>query len=126
MSPETARRFDSDFAPRIAQTIAGLLDPRLKTEVVPYSGHGHPTQVRILSVTGEHRRGYTHPINIELTWDTGEIERLMTPDGAARFARYLAALPRKLPAWQEARDIDFGSRTQAEPLVLLGGLDFEA
>lgn len=126
MSPEIAHRFDHHYAPRIAQAIAGLLDARLRTEVVPYGGHGHPTQVRIVSVTGEHVRGYDHPIDIGLTWDTDEIERLMEEEGTARFERYLAALPAKLPAWQDARGIDFGSRTQADPLVLIGGLDFEA
>jgi len=35
------------------------------------------------------------------------------------------ALPGKLDAWQEARQVDFSSRTQADPTVLLGGLDFE-
>ena len=41
------------------------------------------------------------------------------------FEHYLAALPKKLGAWQSARDIDLLSRTQADPLVRLGGLDFE-
>lgn len=126
MNPEIAHRFDTDFAPRIAHAIAALFDSRLRTEVVPYGGHGHPTQVRIVSATGEHVRGYDHPLDIGLTWDTSEIERLMTDGGLARFERYLAALPRKLPAWEDARDIDFGSRTQSEVLVLIGGLDFEA
>jgi hypothetical protein len=45
-------------------------------------------------------------------------------DGTARFAGYLAALPRKLEAWRHVRELDFVSHTQAEPSVLLGGLDF--
>ena len=44
---------------------------------------------------------------------------------AARFAGYLAALPGKLRAWQEPRGIDFGSLSQADPAILIGGLDFE-
>ncbi|AOJ69600.1 MULTISPECIES: DUF5594 family protein [Burkholderia] len=126
MNPHTARRFDTEFAPRIARAIGDLLERRANTEVVGYGGHGHPTQVRIVSPHAEHVRGYAHPLDIVLTWDTDEIERLMAPDGAARFERYLAALKLKLPAWENARGIDFGSRTQAEVLVLLGGLDFEA
>ncbi|WP_179401661.1 DUF5594 family protein [Burkholderia guangdongensis] len=125
MHPETAHRFDTEFAPRIARTIAELHAGHVRTEVIPYGGHGHPTQVRIHATAHEHAHGYTHPLNIEMTWDTDEIERLMGADGERRFARYLAALPAKLDAWQTARDLDLGSRTQADPLVLLGGLDFE-
>jgi hypothetical protein len=125
MRPETAHRFDTEFAPRIAHAIADLYGSHVQTEVVPYGGHGHPTQVRIRSAAHEHLHGYAHPLNIELTWDTDEIERLMEADGEQRFARYLAALPTKFGAWRGARDIDLGTRTQADLLVLLGGLDFE-
>ena len=31
----------------------------------------------------------------------------------------------KLDAWQDARQIDLNTRTQADPTVLIGGLDFE-
>ncbi|AIO65093.1 DUF5594 family protein [Burkholderia oklahomensis] len=126
MSPDTARQFDTEFAPRIARAIADLLGHRASAEVVGYGGHGHPTQVRIAAPPAEHVRGYAHPLDIALTWDTDEIERLMAADGPARFERYLAALGRKLPAWENARGIDFGSRTQADAFVLIGGLDFEA
>ncbi|KVD77600.1 hypothetical protein WS62_29960 [Burkholderia sp. ABCPW 14] len=126
MNPDTARRFDTEFAPRIARAIADLLGHRANAEVIGYGGHGHPTQVRIAAPPAEHARGYAHPLDIALTWDTDEIERLMAADGPARFERYVAALGRKLPAWENARDIDFGSRTQADALVLIGGLDFEA
>lgn len=60
-----------------------------------------------------------------MSWDSDEVDRLFGPGGDLRFAEYLDALPGKLDAWQEARQIDFGSRTQADPTVLLGGLDFE-
>ncbi len=125
MRPETARRFDTEFAPRIARTIADTSDGWLQADVVPYHGHGHPTQVRVRSTSSEHVHGYAHPLNLELTWDTDEIERLMEADGPTRFEHYLAALPAKLDAWQGARGLDLGSRTQAEALVLIGGLDFE-
>ncbi|EAY68222.1 hypothetical protein BDAG_00929 [Burkholderia dolosa AU0158] len=125
MQPETARRFDTEFAPRIARAIAAFFADHVETDVVPYGGHGHPTCVRVRSAPHEHVSGFAHPLNLEFTWDTDEIERLMEPDGRARFDRYLAALPRKLAAWQDARDIDLPSRTQAEPIVRLGGLDFE-
>ncbi|KVE39276.1 DUF5594 family protein [Burkholderia sp. TSV86] len=126
MSPDTACRFDTEFAPHIARTIAGLLGEPVSTEVVRHGGHGHPTQVNIVAPRAEHPRGYPHPLNIVLTWDTDEIEQLMAAGGTARFEHYLAALPRKLAAWESARGIDFGSRTQADALVLLGGLDFAA
>jgi non-ribosomal peptide synthetase component F len=125
MQPDIARRFDNDFAPRIAQAIAACFADRVQADVVPYGGHGHPTLVRIHSAPHEHVRGYAYPLNLELTWDIDEIERLMDADGAQRFEHYLAALPRKLNAWEGARDIDLESRTQADPLVRLGGLDFE-
>ncbi|MDS0792569.1 DUF5594 family protein [Burkholderia pseudomultivorans] len=125
MQPETARRFDTEFAPRIAQAIAAFFSDHVRADVVPYGGHGHPTRVQIRSAPHEHVSGFTHPLNLELTWDTDEIERLMEPEGPQRFEHYLAALPKKLGAWQGARDIDLASRTQADPLVRLGGLDFE-
>ena len=125
MQPETARRFDTEFAPRIAQAIAAFFTEHVRADVVPYGGHGRPTCVQIRSAPHEHVSGFVHPLNLELTWDTDVIERLMRTDGATRFEHYLSALPRKLSAWQGARDIDLASRTQADPLVRLGGLDFE-
>ena len=49
----------------------------------------------------------------------------MQSGGQQRFKQYLDALPRKLRAWQVARGFDLPSRSQAEPLVLLGNLDLE-
>jgi hypothetical protein len=69
---------------------------------------------------------YPYPLNLYLTWDSDEIERLMGEEGPSRFAGYLAALPRKLAGWDHARELDFLSHTQADPLVLIGGLDFES
>jgi hypothetical protein len=126
MNPETVARFDHEFAPRIAATIAGLFDTGVHAEVQPSQGHGHPTRVRIWAAPIEALRHYPHPLNVYLTWDSDEIEDLMEEGGEARFSRYLQALPRKLDAWHNAREIDFRSHTQAEIDMLLGGLDFES
>lgn len=125
MSPETITRFDTEFAPRIAATIAGL-DATLHVEVLPYEGHGHPTRVRVTGKPVGLVRHYEHPLNLHLTWDSDEIERLMGEGGQARFAAYLHAIPRKLDAWRNAREVDYRTHSQAEPVILLGGLDFEA
>ena len=126
MNPETVARFDHEFAPRIAATLAGLFDTGVHAEVLPYQGHGHPTRVRVWAEPIEALRHYPHALNLHLTWDSDEIERLMDEDGETRFSRYLNALPRKLDAWHFARELDFRSYTQAEAEMLLGGLDFEA
>ncbi|MBN3728357.1 DUF5594 family protein [Burkholderia sp. Ac-20379] len=127
MDPDIAHRFDAEFAPRIAERIAALLGPHIRAEVRPYGGHGHPTHIDVTSTTPEHVRGYPHALHLTLTWDSEEIDRLVIDDhDGTRFARYLDALTHKLPGWQSARGLDFGSRTQTEPAVLLGGLDFEA
>jgi hypothetical protein len=126
MRPESAARFDEQFAPRIAEAIAACFPTTVHTEVLPYGGHGHPTRVRIYATPLENLGHYAHPLNLYLTWDSDEIERLMGEQGQARFANYLAALPRKLKAWTHARELDFLTHTQGEPVALLGGLDFES
>jgi hypothetical protein len=126
MRPDSAVRFDQQFAPRIAEALAACFATTVHTEVLPYGGHGHPTRVRIYAAPLDVEAHYAHPLNIYLTWDSDEIERLMGEAGPARFAGYLAALPRKLQAWRHARELDFISHTQAEPVELLGGLDFES
>ncbi|WGS48719.1 DUF5594 family protein [Paraburkholderia sp. D15] len=128
MRPESAARFDQQFAPRIAAAIAACLAANVQTDVLPYGGHGHPTRVRIHAalLEGTGHAHYAHPLNLYLTWDSDEIERLMGEEGEARFAGYLAALPRKLAAWTHARELDFVSHTQGEPVALIGGLDFES
>lgn len=127
MSTDAAHRFEDEFAPRIADTLANLFGPDVQITIAPREGRGHPTRVRICAhATHEHwHHPYRYPLDISLTWDIDEIERLMEPDGAARFEHYLESVPRKLASWETARDIDFDSRTQGEPEVLLGGLDFE-
>jgi hypothetical protein len=126
MRPEHAARFDQHFAPRIAETIAACLAATVHTEVLPYGGPGHPTRLRIYAAPLDGLGHYPHPLNLYLTWDSDEIERLMDAQGQTRFANYLAALPRKLTAWTHARQLDFLSHTQAEPVALIGGLDFES
>ncbi|MGS1073075.1 DUF5594 family protein [Burkholderia glumae] len=126
MKPDTAHRFDTELAPRIAARIARMLGPRVRVVAVRYGGHGHPSQIHVVSTTPVHVRGFDHPLDVTLTWDGDEIERLVADQDGARFARYLNALSCKLPGWESARGLDFGSRTQTTPHVLLGGLDFEA
>ena len=126
MRPESAARFDEQFAPRIAEAISACFATTVHTEVLPYGGHGHPTRVRIHAVPLAALGHYAHPLNLYLTWDSDEIERLVNEQGQTRFANYLAALPRKLKAWTVARELDFLTHTQGEPVALLGGLDFES
>lgn len=126
MSPESAARFDQQFAPRIAEAIAACFAMTVQTDVLPYGGHGQPTRLRIHAEPIEDLRVFPNPLNLYLTWDSDEIERLMGAAGQARFTRYLAALPRKLDAWRHARELDFISHTQTESVVLIGGLDFES
>jgi hypothetical protein len=125
MNPEAAHRFENEFAPRIASWIASHLGASVCVEVVPSEGRGHPTRVRITGEPAPHRHPYAHPLNVLLTWDSAEIERLFEPDGEARFAHYLESTSQKLHAWESARPLDFETRTQGEPEILLGGLDFE-
>jgi Domain of unknown function (DUF5594) len=126
MTQEIAQRFEAQFAPRIAESISGVFGQRIKVEVIPNQGSGHPTRIHLHGEPTEPSGRFAHPLNAYLTWDGGEIEALFGADGEAKFARYLAALPNKIFAWQVPRLIDFRSRTQAEVSVLLGGLDFES
>ena len=126
MNQDLADRFEREFVPRIAAVIASIFEQRVRVDVIPYAGAGHPTRV---SLTGErlaNTHGYHYPLDVSLTWDGDAIRELMQPGGEARFARYLDALRVKLGNWQSGRLIDFGSRAQAEPAILIGGLDFEA
>jgi hypothetical protein len=126
MNQETAACFERDFVPRITAALAGIFSERIHLAVIPYAGAMHPTQVRISADILPAGHGYTHPLNVLLTWDSDAIHGLLEEGGETRFARYLAALSCKLDNWQGGRAIDFGSRSQAEPSILIGGLDFEA
>jgi hypothetical protein len=125
MSNEAVHRFEEEFAPRIAARLAKQFGPDVHVEVVPNAGRGRPTRVRLSGTSSENRHPYAYPLNVFLTWDVDEIERLMEPDGEARFAHYLDATMRKMASWETARPVDFSTRTQGEPEVLIGGLDFE-
>lgn len=118
--------FESQFAPRIAAKIASLFDTGIQVEVVTSEDGQCTTQLWITGVITKHWTAYPNALNVCLTWDPGEIARLCEGRREDRFERYLDALPRKLKAWQTARAIDFGSCSQAELVVLIGGLDFEA
>jgi Domain of unknown function (DUF5594) len=126
MNQEIAKRFEAEFAPRIAGTIAGLYGSRIKASVIPNGGAGQPTRIHLQGKTIEPLRRFAHSLNAYLTWDAYEIEKLLGAGGEIRFTRYLRALPDKIAAWQAPRQIDFVSRSQAEILVLIGGLDFES
>jgi len=126
MNQQTVQHFEQIFVPRIAQCLAEQLGPAVLVEIVPHEWPSRPTCVRLVGHAFEHWRPYAHALNVSLTWDTVEIERLMQPNGEARFVNYLQALGRKLHGWESARAVDFASRTQDEPEILIGGLDFEA
>ncbi len=125
MNPTTAHRFDAEFAPRIAQAISSIIGPTADVRIEPYGGPGQPTTVKISAPAAERVRGRRHPLNVRMTWDECEIASLMERNGPRRFGHYLEALPRKLAAWQAARDFDLATRSQADPVVLLGNLDLE-
>ncbi len=125
MNPAIAHRFETEFAPRIAQVLSGFLDGRARAEVVPFGDPDHPYAITLRALARNHRRGYAYPLDLRFTWDPDEIESLFGAHGAERFERYLEALPRKLAAWQTARGIDFASCSQDEPSILLGNLDLE-
>lgn len=125
MNPTTAQQFDAEFAPRIAQAIRDVIGPEASIRLEPYRGPERPTTLKITAPITERVRGARHPLNLHMTWDECEIASLMDRSGQQRFARYLKALPRKLRAWQAARDFDLSTRSQSEPLVLLGNLDLE-
>ncbi len=125
MNPTTAHQFDAEFAPRIAQAIRDVVGPQADIRLEPYGGPGRPTTLKITATIAERVRRARHPLNLHMTWDECEIASLTETGGRQRFAHYLEALPRKLAAWQAARDFDFSTRSQAEPLVLLGNLDLE-
>ncbi len=125
MNPTTAQQFDAEFAPRIAQAIRDVIGPQASIRLEPYRGPDRPTTLKITAPVARRMRGSRHPLNLHMTWDECEIASLVERNGEQRFMHYLEALPRKLRAWQAARDFDLSTHSQAESLVLLGNLDLE-
>jgi len=131
LNRQKALRFETAYAPRIVERVARVLGRGVRVEILPYERAAVPTRLHVSAERAprqgdEHRRVYPYPLNVFLTWDDDEIERLMGAGGEARFLRYLDAIGAKLDAWQGAREVDLATRSQAEPSVLFGGLDFEA
>ena len=120
-----AQRFNSDLLPRIAERVQRLSRGTLHADILPAAAADQPACLRVWSPARAGGGRYAYPIDITLSWDSFEVDRLFASGGDVRFDAYLDALPAKLDAWQEPRQIDFNSRTQAEPRVLIGGLDFE-
>ncbi|HBD37453.1 MULTISPECIES: DUF5594 family protein [Cupriavidus] len=125
MHPDPAQRFNAELLPRIVERVQRLSHGTLLADVLPPASPDLPARLRIWAPPRSGGGRYACPLDITMSWDSYEVDRLFGPGGDLRFAEYLDALPGKLDAWQEARQIDFGSRTQADPTVLLGGLDFE-
>lgn len=125
MHPVPAERFTAELLPRIAERIARFSRGTLHAEILPPLTSDQPARLRVRASTHPDGGRYGYPIDITLSWDGIEVDRLFASGGETRFAEYLDALPAKLNAWQEPRQIDLNSRTQADPAVLIGGLDFE-
>ncbi|SAL79645.1 hypothetical protein AWB74_05579 [Caballeronia arvi] len=117
--------------PRIVERVTRVAGHGVRAAILPYENPRVPTRLQVSAerAPGEgdgRRHVYACPLNVFLTWDDEEIERLLGVGGEARFLRYLDAIAAKLDAWQGAREVDLATRSQAEPSVLFGGLDFEA
>jgi hypothetical protein len=129
VTPEQARRFESEFMPRIVECVARLVDRGVRVAIVPYENAHAPARLHVSAArlhSADRPSRYPYDLNVFLTWDDDEIERLLRPGGEARFLRYLDAIAAKLDAWQGVREVDLTSRSQADMTVLVGGLDFEA
>jgi hypothetical protein len=130
LNREQALRFEAEFMPRIAEYMMRVVGRDVRVDILPYEGPRVPSRLHVnagrAARAGGDDRGYTFPLNVFFTWDDEEIERLLRAGGEARFLRYLDAIGGKLDAWQGAREVDLATRSQAEPSVLFGGLDFEA
>lgn len=117
-------RFEAECLPRIAETI-GKLHRRVQLPTLPADGPNRPARLRLTGEGPADLQRHPFALDITLAWDGLEVQRLFAAGGDARFAGYLAALQGKLRAWQEPRGIDFGSLSQVDPAILIGGLDFE-
>ncbi|SPA26351.1 conserved hypothetical protein [Cupriavidus taiwanensis] len=124
MTTDFFARFEAECLPRIVDAI-GQQHRRLQLQPLPADGPGMPPRLRMTAEGPPELRRHPYALDVTLAWDGLEVQRLFAAGGEARFAGYLAALPSKLRAWQEPRGIDFRSLSQADPRILIGGLDFE-
>ncbi|SAK63418.1 hypothetical protein AWB75_02824 [Caballeronia catudaia] len=117
--------------PRIVERVTRVAGHGVRVAILPYESPFVPARLHVSAEQARregdgHRHVYACALNVFLTWDADEIDRLFGAGGEARFVRYLDAIAAKLDAWQGAREVDLATRSQAEPSVLFGGLDFEA
>ncbi|WP_175861330.1 DUF5594 family protein [Burkholderia cepacia] len=124
MNANDWQRFEDEFAIRIAERVSGLYHAQQVTvDVVRHEGR-HSSRVRIGAKSREGNTGFPYLLNVHLTWRERAIEELLAnPDN---FDAYLESLPSKMQRWMQERPIDFGSRTQREPLERLYLDNFDA
>jgi len=123
--PNPAQRFTAELLPRIIERLHRLSHGTLHGEVLPPEIPNEPGRLRVWAPARANAGRFAYPLDITLSWDSWEVDRLFATGGETRFAEYLDALAGKLDAWQEPRQFDINTRTQADPTVLIGGLDFE-
>lgn len=117
MNANDCQKFEDEFAIRIAERIGGLYHAQQVTVDVVRHESGHPSRVRIGAKSREGDTGFPYLLNVHLTWRERAIKELLAnPDN---FDAYLESLPGKMQRWMQERPIDFGSRTQREPLERL-------
>ncbi|CAE6706432.1 DUF5594 family protein [Paraburkholderia nemoris] len=117
MNANDWQKFEDEFAIRIAERISSLYHAQQVTVDVVRHENRHPSGVRIGAESREGDTGFPYLLNVHLTWHERAIEQLLTnPDN---FDVYLESLPGKMQGWMQERPIDFGSRTQREPLERL-------
>ncbi|WP_427310813.1 DUF5594 family protein [Cupriavidus sp. H39] len=124
MTTDFFARFAAECLPRIADAIGQQLR-RVQLQPLPGEAPGLAPRLRVTGDGPPELRRHPYALDVTLAWDGLEVQRLFAAGGEARFAGYLSALPSKLRAWQEPRGIDFRSLSQADPQILIGGLDFE-
>lgn len=125
MHPVPAQRFNAELLPRIVERVHRVIHGNLQADILAPEQAGQTARLRVWATASPNGGRYPHPLNIVLSWDSIEVDRLFATGGDERFAAYLDALPAKLDAWQQPRQIDLASRTQADAVVFIGGLDFE-
>lgn len=125
MTPEQHERFETDYAPRIVERLLSLYrHGDVKVSVVPRDPQGRPASISVIGITSE--VGLPNRLNAFLAWSDDAIERLLAEPDRSRFDRYLAALPVKIEQWQMELPVDFSTRTQRDPEIMISDLDFDA